>query len=218
MEDLDYFSSQLGMSSSQLTKLIFFRGVGLNHQPAIYGTFNYIWYIWCQLYIYIYILSSLTMYGIYHIFVMVMVYHVYSKQKSLATFIPRHHLTTAFQTPTWQARWTERSWTPRPWTTTRHGLDDGWMEQKCSVTCENRWGEVSSLPNLEGWKITFPQKTSENYSYFEVFSGSHSRWRKQSVDQLIRWRIATRASILGNCRGSISFWARAAGLGRSVKD
>ena len=45
-------------------KLIFFRGVGLNHQPAIYGTFNYIWYIWCQLYIYI--LSSLTIYGIYH--------------------------------------------------------------------------------------------------------------------------------------------------------
>ena len=75
-------------------------------------------------------------------------------------------------------------------------------------------GEVSSLPNLEGWKITFPQKTSENYSYFEVFSGSHSRWRKQSVDQLIRWRIATRASILGNCRGLVSFWARAAGLGR----
>ena len=22
---------------------IFFRGVGINHQPAIYGTFNYIW-------------------------------------------------------------------------------------------------------------------------------------------------------------------------------
>ena len=32
LEHLDYFSIILGMSSSQLT-FIFFRGVGLNHQP-----------------------------------------------------------------------------------------------------------------------------------------------------------------------------------------
>lgn len=47
-----------------------------------------------------------------------------------------------------------------------------------------------------------------------LFSGSHSGWRKESVDQLLRWRIATRASILGSCRCSVSCWARAAGLER----
>ena len=50
LEHLYYFSIQLGMSSSQLTFTpSFFRGVGSNHQPAIYGIFYYIWYIRCQL-------------------------------------------------------------------------------------------------------------------------------------------------------------------------
>ena len=36
LEHLDYFSIQLGRSSSQLTFTpSFFRGVGLNHQPGI---------------------------------------------------------------------------------------------------------------------------------------------------------------------------------------
>ena len=45
LEHLDYFFHILGMSSSQLT-FIFFRGVGLNHQPVLLNAIHF-WVVQC---------------------------------------------------------------------------------------------------------------------------------------------------------------------------
>ena len=53
---LDYFSIQLGISSSQVTKSYFSEGQAKNHQPIYIYIYIYIYlYIYICIYIYVYI-------------------------------------------------------------------------------------------------------------------------------------------------------------------